>query len=339
MYQKNFPQKREPFFWAILSSHLAAEVPSATEGERNLYETLAYRFLSKAVSDAINGEKTQHETNSSSKPALRSIRAIQTSDDLQLLVAIYRSQGKYKETLAILDDPVIVLTSKIGGKSWDLVREKIELLEVCELWRDLWQFCEQLLLDARSDNLKDSERSPHMSFGAFGDDWKVWKGLITASAKVSNRKLVADLTEDLIGSFRDLSPRSRHPLLALVLFYSTIPPSANSHDEAQLFCCKRYFEVFAAKPACFDDLYPYVHLLDVSQCATFLSEISTLAKARGETGLNSEVRICESLIFPWTYFFVVVSTCSMDPGRNQRIKIWIFTCRIPQGGFGRSHHI
>lgn len=190
VYQKNFPHKREPFFWAILSSHLAAGISSATESERNLYKTLAHRFLSKAVTDAIEIGKIQDGAKPDSKSISKAIRAVQSSDDLRLLVVICRYQGKYREALAVLDDPIIGLSSKLGGKSWDLAREKIELLELCELWQELWQLCKHLLLDARSDNLKTAERAPHMGFGAFGNDWKVWKGLVVASAKMRNRESV-----------------------------------------------------------------------------------------------------------------------------------------------------
>ena len=188
VYQKNFPNKREPFFWAILSSHLAAETSNATESERTLYKTLAHRFLSKAVTDAIEIGKIQDGAKSNSKSVSKAIRAVQSSDDIRLLVAIYRCQGKYRDALTVLDDPMIGLGSKLGGKSWDLAREKIELLELCELWQELWQLCEHLLLDARSDNFESAGKAPNMGFGAFGNDWKVWKGLVTASAKMRNRE-------------------------------------------------------------------------------------------------------------------------------------------------------
>lgn len=49
--QKNFPRKREYFFWAIVLSYLLASDETTSETDRKLFGTLAYRMISKAAAD------------------------------------------------------------------------------------------------------------------------------------------------------------------------------------------------------------------------------------------------------------------------------------------------
>lgn len=97
---------------------------------------------------------------------------------------VYRAQGKYDEALAVLDSPYLGITSLVGNYSWELVRVKINIYEMCNRWEELWQFCQELLMDALPNNLRDCSRIPFHKYGAFGDDWKVWVGLVDSSIKI-----------------------------------------------------------------------------------------------------------------------------------------------------------
>lgn len=112
-------------------------------------------------------------------------RTIQTLEELLLLLKIYRGQGKYEEALQVLDNPHIGITSQVGNYSWELVRYKIELYQLCNRWKDVWQFCRELLEDAHPKNMQKESRTPFHRYGAFGDDWKVWVGLIAANTNIN----------------------------------------------------------------------------------------------------------------------------------------------------------
>jgi N-terminal acetyltransferase B complex non-catalytic subunit len=47
--QINFPKTRKYYFWAIFLSYLMAIEPSASDADRKLFGTLAYRMVSKAA--------------------------------------------------------------------------------------------------------------------------------------------------------------------------------------------------------------------------------------------------------------------------------------------------
>ena len=117
-------------------------------------------------------------------------RTLHTTEDLLLLIKVYDLQGKHEEALAVLDRPATSIHSQIGGHSWELVRSRIDLLHTLYLWKDEWQFCWELLQDARPDVLRNSSRTPYSSFGEIGDDWKVWSGLIEATARLDSTECV-----------------------------------------------------------------------------------------------------------------------------------------------------
>lgn len=109
---------------------------------------------------------------------------ITNTEELLLLLRIYRSQNKNEEALAVLNSPHTGINSSIGKDLWELVRQKLELCELCNRWNDEWQFCKELLEDAHPNNLRES-RTPHHRFGESGDDWKVWISLIIAASNIS----------------------------------------------------------------------------------------------------------------------------------------------------------
>ena len=173
IWMKNFPKKREPFFLYILTMHRIAEDLATPESERQLLRSLAYKFLSKAAADAPVGAEE-----------VRPARAISNLEDLQLLIRIYRAQGKYAEAIAITRDPHVGVGSSVGGNSWELVRQLIELFELNHQWLDLWQLCQRLLVDARDISPERQFHSTRYTHGKLGDDWRVWQALIMASNNI-----------------------------------------------------------------------------------------------------------------------------------------------------------
>ena len=170
-WMKNFPKNRDPFFLYLLTMHKLTEDLATPESERALLGSLAYKFLSKAASEVPNGVE-----------GIKSTRAINTLEDHLLLVRVYRAQGKYSEAAAI------VMGSPFGKMSWELVRHLIELLQLCHQWTELWQLCQRLLVDARDESPERRIEMTHYPFGKFGDDWKVWQGLIMASTKIGTQE-------------------------------------------------------------------------------------------------------------------------------------------------------
>ena len=173
-WMKNFPKKREPFFLYILTIHRLAEDLTAPEPERTLLRSLAFKFLSKAASEGLDGVKPT--------------RAIDTLEDLLLLIRVYRAQGKYSEAAAVARHSRTGLESPVGRNSWELVRHLIEMLGLSHQWTELWQLCQQLLVDARDNSLDRRFHLTHFPFGKLGDDWKIWQALITASSNIGSQE-------------------------------------------------------------------------------------------------------------------------------------------------------
>ena len=181
LYQKNFPQKRQPYYWVIVASYLASVSSTASTIDKKLFGPIACKFIAKAVADAMEACSSLTDKEDPSKLSSRALRG---SNDLHLLVVVYRSQAMYKDTLDILDDSRIGICSELGGKAWDLVREKVELYELCESWDLLWDFCHGLLQDAHAHSAEGLSRNSRMDFGSFGDDWRIWKSLVNAASRL-----------------------------------------------------------------------------------------------------------------------------------------------------------
>jgi len=197
-HSAKFKDRRRPFYMTIMALHLASTASDVSQAEQSLFASLAYRLLNDAVGLARthkDGSATGDASLSSQKAnsgngAADSSRAIRGPDDLQLLVEVYRHQGRYKEALSILNDPDIGISSKLGQSSWELIRERIKLYELSELWEELWQSCCDLLLRAGPDGNKSAEHAQPVDAGMFGNDWVVWAAMIRASSKIRTQEFV-----------------------------------------------------------------------------------------------------------------------------------------------------
>ena len=59
-YKAHFYDKREPYFWAIVANHLAANDPKAAELDRRVFAGLAYKLCEKAAAEVRSeGERVK----------------------------------------------------------------------------------------------------------------------------------------------------------------------------------------------------------------------------------------------------------------------------------------
>lgn len=58
MYMKKFPDKREPFFWNIITCELAGTAEDSSEMDRKILRPLAYGFLSRAILEVESGNQS-----------------------------------------------------------------------------------------------------------------------------------------------------------------------------------------------------------------------------------------------------------------------------------------
>lgn len=176
VWQKNMPAKRTPFFLYILCCYLVSTRGSVDEKERRLSQLLSYKFLSKAAEGAperLPGEDPP-------APA----RAINTEEDLYLLLRVFESQGRYSEALERLEDPRTGLTSDYSKNSWELARQIIRFHELDEQWEGLWLTCQEILERVPPQFSKPSTPATRFNFGLLGDDWLVWDGLVTGCERL-----------------------------------------------------------------------------------------------------------------------------------------------------------
>ncbi|KAI9839626.1 MAG: hypothetical protein M1819_002252 [Sarea resinae] len=264
--QRFFPKNRDYYFWAILMCHLIYLSPEASDSDRKLFGTLAYRMISKAAS----------EVPTDSKILLSPGRAVQTPDELQLLISIYRKQGYFKEALSILDSENLGIFSPVAKGDWSFVREKLEILGIQNLWQEKWEFCKKLLDDVWRRRYEAGNETSSSNTFVRDDDLRLWQGMLLASKHIQTGENSA-ATEKTIQAYLCAPKASRNSQLAFLQFMHQQTVARGVSDGAcssLLTACQDYFETHSVKLCCFDDLRLHVEQLNDPQRVELLSSAS-----------------------------------------------------------------
>lgn len=105
-------------------------------------------------------------------------RAIQTPEEIILLIKIFESQGRHTEVAKILDTENVGLKSKIINNEWTFVGSKLKALESAGMWSEGLAYTKSLLA-IPDDEAGWEALQAH-------DDWAVWRLLISATENINN---------------------------------------------------------------------------------------------------------------------------------------------------------
>ena len=177
---KNFPKVRKAFFLYILNTFLCSE-RTTDQQERKILQMLAYKRLSKAVSDML-----EHNEEASALG-----RQIESFQDREFLLQVYEAQGRFVEAGKFLEDSRIGIESLVGTSKWELLLHRMDLLETTEQWATLRQVSHTIL----DESLLLDNTGIRYGFGQLGDDWKSWQMLIRANAMDNPTKSVMLFTQ------------------------------------------------------------------------------------------------------------------------------------------------
>ncbi|KAJ9191343.1 hypothetical protein DTO021D3_2592 [Paecilomyces variotii] len=254
--QNNFPKSRKYYFWAIFLCYLITVDPASSEADRKLFGTLAYRMISKAA----------ESVPSDPKELLSPPRAVQTAEELLLLIKIFEKQDRYAEIVKILDSENLGIKSRIVQNDWSFVRSKIISLENAKLWNDGAAFAKSLLSGSEdSIALKES------------DDWAVWNLLLSATQNAERDEAWQE-TQTFVEEFIQRQPKSRNAQLAsLDLSYRRFQSGGKTSADL-LSACQTYFDRNRKKLYCFADLKKYLVAVDKDSLNKFLDHVSQNVK-------------------------------------------------------------
>lgn len=274
------------------------------EKESRLCEAFAFKFLSAAASRVVTkddfcsmfsklslADKQGLQTAQASAPIDPSSTALQTSKDVLLLVYIFRSQGKNEEALWILcDEKRTGLQSAIAAGSWELMAEKVKLLELCGYWQELWNTCYAVLLDA---NLARSGSTdiPVFSYGGIGDDFSMWKGLARAASNIGSEQIISK-TCDAFKNMTFLSSRNR--FLGRLEF--ELHPLSTARDKSDLLSSLfGYQNQYRASPSNFRDISHFMARIAANEKWPLLLESAKLAEVIAPQSVQSQ----EAMAIKW----------------------------------------
>lgn len=254
--KSNFNNKRDYYFWATFLCYLITLDSRASNTDRKLFGTLAYRMISKAAEDVPTDPKE----------LLSPPRAIQTAEELLLLVKIFESQGCYAEALRILDSEHLGIGSRIAQNDWSFVRAKLLTLEKAEKWNESLTFARALLARPDDDTAaKDSILET--------DDWAVWKLFVSATKKINSPNATHQTQKFLEGSILR-HPKLRNAQLALLDLTAWEAQTGVLTEDALRSACEAYYDRNHDKLYCFNDLQKYLVLLGEDVILKFLKYVS-----------------------------------------------------------------
>ena len=113
------------------------------------------------------------------KELLSPPRAIQTAEELFLLIKIFDTQERYDEIVSLLNSENLGIRSRIAQSEWTFVGVKLDNLEKAGLWEDALTSTRELLTLPYDDTNGTSMASLQEK-----DDWRVWRLLLTATERV-----------------------------------------------------------------------------------------------------------------------------------------------------------
>ncbi|PGH30405.1 hypothetical protein GX50_06841 [[Emmonsia] crescens] len=256
--QNNFPKERKYYFWAIFMCYLITIDPTNSETDCKLFGTLAYRMISKAASSVPTDPKE----------LLSPPRAIQTPEELFLLIKIFDAQGRHEEIVSLLNSKHLGIESRIAQNDWSFVSAKIANLENAGLWDEALSFTRELL--ALPDDLVNGSTT---AAAQEKDDWRVWSLLLAAAEKLGKKETPRE-TQDFIAAYIKRQPKSRNAqVAALDLMEHRIATKELSLRDL-LLACKEYFDRNCTKLYCFHDLCKYLIKLDRSMQDEFQVYVS-----------------------------------------------------------------
>lgn len=196
-------------------------------------------------------------------------RAIQTAEELLLVVRVLESQGRWTEIVQVLDSENAGLSSRIVNNDRTFMLVKVISLGAAELWEEGHSYVKSLLAVSEDE----AERSTLHE----RDDWKYWNLLILAVRRLENspeyvlqcftsipsssqltndyllRRLLSD-TQQHIEKFIEFSPKSRNAHIALMDIVLTGVKRGERTEDDLVVACQRYFDQHKHKLYAFKDL-------------------------------------------------------------------------------------
>ena len=304
---KHSSDKRSRYFTAIVCAHLASiTAPRLKTLDRELFAKLSHTMLSKAITDATSADQlgkiaTLHgaDLNGNRRTPDRSSRALQTTEDVALAVAVFRSQGRTEEALKLLEeDRISNFVSTVSIQSWSLMLEKMELLESVGNWPELHELCKGLLTGAQAARGLLPGFDPQTTDGSRADDWKVWRAFAVSASRCADSRTVAEAI-GFLKTRRDMNQLASQLATAEILTLSM----GEGDDETSLIKEITFlFTSLSAKQSCYQHVIRYVNRLSALGKFAVIRETSSAVRTTSlegtiEVSISSDQKTRSSLIF------------------------------------------
>lgn len=114
-------------------------------------------------------------------------RAIQTAEEVLLLIKIFESQGRYDEAVKALERENVGLSSSIVQNDQTFVSLKLNNLGAAKLWEEGISFAQSILAVPDDPNEQKALQER--------DDWSAWNLLSRATRELGNPESVIQVPQ------------------------------------------------------------------------------------------------------------------------------------------------
>lgn len=244
---------------------------------------------------------------------LSSPRAIQTAEELLLVIRILQSQGRWAEIVQVLDSEKTGLSSRIVNNDRSFTLVKVVGLGAAELWEDGYSYVKSLLAVSEDE----AERSTLHE----RDNWKYWNLLILAVRRLESspeyvsqcfastrsnpqltndyllRRLLSD-SQQHIEKFIEFSPKSRNAHIALMDIVLTGFKRGERTEDDLVVACQRYFDQHKHKLYAFKDLRGLLETRDDALIHRVAQSCMDSVEGKPVSANSAEPSQCELINIP-----------------------------------------
>ncbi|EPS42684.1 hypothetical protein H072_3309 [Dactylellina haptotyla CBS 200.50] len=333
MLQKQFPNNRVYYFWAIAACFIM--VVACDDDRRSsvaLFGTLASRMISKAASEIPAGKEAVP------------IRSIRTAAELQLFYEVLSfTKTEDAELVKHLESPTTGFNSRLGSDNyWDLWWLLMEAKLRQREFKDVNDHCHSVLSTGSVPDVPaDGTGLDHKKVSTvWKDDWKVWSGYVTSAVEMgindpddSQFSRAAALLAD---KMQLDEPASRNALVATLKFSALCSPHANLTRKegvvSLLEACVVFFVKQGGKSSCYDDFRPYVEQLTPSERRTLFQNIVEHCKSKDLEDQDLSVKELTGLVREQCsflkYWFWMDTTEALDDFAGECLNLYKTTLKV-----------
>ncbi|KAK4192377.1 N-acetyltransferase B complex non catalytic subunit-domain-containing protein [Podospora australis] len=254
-------------FWYIVLTHLLSISPQCSDGERNIYKTLALKTLQRAADFTENAEEELKQTD----------RLLLLEEEVCLFYRVLLAHGTKEDYLSRLQSPKLGAIGQLKKGNKLLFYEALDTLETWGEWDQIYKLCAEALRLGLKGETKLF----------FVCDMRIWKKFVGAATKATDSETALSELQTILKQFIGLKDQAT-PMykknISLALLETTFrlpvtalnPTHENHRGTPRVVQLALFLDQYFEKYATFDDIKGYVAELSFEEAKHLIQDVLPL---------------------------------------------------------------